>query len=363
MSGGSVAEKIGIGVVGTGAIASAHAAAVREHGGAEIVAVFDTVSERAEHAARELGVSRAAASLEELLLDDAVDAVIVATPPFAHAEAAIAALEAGKHVLCEKPLAHSVDEAQRIVRAADASSAFLACCSGRPRCTPAHQEARRLIDSGELGDVYHVRYSYFLLRNRPGHHWARQSSWFLDRSLAGGGALTDLGTYAIDGTLWLLGNPEVVSVTAQTYVFADDPVSGETLHDVEDHGVIMLQCEDGRSAMIEAAWVSNMAPAGSASVLGTKAGLRLDPLTKITVTNVGEEAETVEERILSGPDLAMVAAPNVRYVTTHFLDSVASGTQPETSGEEALKIVRILDAAYRSAAAGAPAALQPTRIG
>jgi predicted dehydrogenase len=359
-----VTRKIGVGIVGAGAIAAAHSAAVREHGGGELAAVFDVQPERAREARDRWGFAKVASSLEELIGDGAVEAVIVCTPPASHAATTIAALEAGKHVLCEKPLALEVDDATAMVRAAERSSAFLACASARLRCSPAQQAARRMIDGGELGDVYHVRCSLLRLRLRPGHHYAPLSRWFLDRSLAGGGVIIDLGVYAIDVVLWMLGNPAIVSVTAQTRRLIEVPVPGDLVHDVEDHAVIMLQCENGKSAVIETAWVSNMTPPESVVVLGTRAGLRLDPLTKITAREVGayeydpmleyQKAmfggdvvyfRAAEEQLFPYPEFS---AANPSQVTMQFLDGVASGVQPQTSGQEALQITRIVDAAYRS---------------
>jgi predicted dehydrogenase len=359
-----VTKQIGVGIVGAGAIAAAHAGAARGHEGAQLVAVYDIAPERARAACAQWNVAKAAASLQELIGDDAVDAVIVCTPPASHADAAIAALDAGKHVLCEKPLALDVAEAMAMVQAAERSSGFLACASARMRCNPAPQAARRLIDGGELGDVYHVRFSSWRLRLRPGHHYAPEAAWFLNRSLAGGGVIIDVGVYQIDAALWMLGDPAVVSVTAQLRRFTEVPPPPGVVQDVEDHAVIMLQCEGGKSAVVETSWVSNMAPPDSAIVLGTKAGLRLDPLTKITARQVtaGEHDPMLEgmrngagevvyfraaqEQLFPYPEFS---AGNPSQVTTQFLDGVAAGVQPQTSGPEALQVTRIIDAAYRSA--------------
>lgn len=366
-------DNIGIGFVGAGHMAAAHAAAVRARGGAQLVSVFDTRPDQAREFAASWGATGTAASLAELVSNDAVDAVIVCTPPAAHAEATIAALDAGKHVLCEKPFALDLDEAAAMVQAAERSSGFLACTSARLRCVPAHRAARAIIDTGELGEVYYARFSSWRLRGRPGHHFAPQSSWFLDRSLSGGGVLVDYGVYAIDSVLWMLGDPTVVSVTAQTRRFSEEePVPAGVVHDVEDHAIVMLQCEGGRSALVEVAWVSNMTPPQSMVVLGTKAGLRFDPLSKISVRPVGaDEYDPVRESLKAfGGEVvayraaeeqlfphAQMAAANVHEVTTQFLEGISIGVQPQTSGHEALQITRIVDAAYRSAESGTGVAL------
>jgi predicted dehydrogenase len=361
--------KIGVGIIGAGAIADWHAMGVGQHGGAEVVAVFDVQPERARQAQARWAAAKVAPSPDELVSDEAVDAVIVATPPAAHARPTIAALEAGKHVLCEKPFALTPGEAATMVRAAEGSSGFLACASARLRCTPAQQAARRMIDRGELGDVYHAHYRSWRLRGRPGHHVVPGSTWFLDRSLAGGGVIMDVGVYAIDSVLWMLGDPVILSVTAQTRRLVEEPVPQGVISDVEDHAVVMLQCEDGKSALVETAWVTNMAPAESFVVLGTKAGLRLDPLTKVSARRLGPAEydpmlgegneitsyRSVEEQLYPYREFAL--ANMFFHVTTRFLDDIGAGVQPQTTGAEALTITRTIDAAYRSARLGRSVAL------
>ena len=347
-------RKIGVGMVGAGMIADWLAQGVREHGGGEVVAVFDLQRERAREAQERWGAAKVAESLEELVSDDAIDAVIVATPPAAHAEPTIAALEAGKHVLCEKPFALDLAEARAMVLAAERSPGFLACASSRQRVSPVHQTARRLIDAGSLGDVYYAYYRMWRVRGRPGQHYAPESPWFLDSSIAGGGVIMDIGVYAIDSVLWLLRNPTVVSVTAQTRRIPEVPPPDGVLQDVEDHAVIMLQCEDGKSAVVETSWVTSFAPSNTGIVLGTEAGLSLDPFKRFTAQRTGDDDPTgyaaAEETLAPDPEYR---AGNGFYLTAmRFLDDVAAGVQPHTSGAEALEVTRVIDAAYRSAAAG-----------
>lgn len=366
----AMSEKVGVALVGTGVIAGAHAAAVQAHAGAEVVSVFDIDRERLHAAAGQWRVDHVASSLEDLVSFEDVDVVIVCTPPGAHAEATIAALTAGKHVLCEKPFAIDVGDAAAMVKAARDSSVFLACASARLRCSPGYQAARAMSESGELGDVYHARYSAWHMRGRP-----LQSAWFLDRALSGGGSLADFGVYAVDAVLFMLGNPTVVSVLAQTRPIPEHALPAGMSQDVEDHAVVMLQCADGMSAIVETAWVANMTPAESFVVLGTKAGLRFDPLTKIGARALGaaeydpirawREATGIdagtsavyratEEQVFAYPEMASAGH---HQVTQQFLRNVAAGVQPQTSGEEALKITKIIDAAYRSVATGASVAL------
>ena len=350
---------VGIGIVGTGTIAQSHLSSLLGFDLARVVSVFDVLADRAEATARQFGIPHVAGSIEELLEQQELDAVIVCTPPFAHAEPTIKALEAGKHVLCEKPFAVDPDEAERMVLTSERVGRFLACCSARNRYLPAQQQARAMLDAGELGDVYHVRQSAWRFRGRPGHHIFPQSTWFLDQARAGGGVMSDMAVYLIDSVLWLLGNPRVESVTGTIRQFSEEPPPAGVKQDVEDHVVIMMQCEGGKSGIVETSWVANMRGADGLYVFGTKAGLRLDPLTRVTPQRVpaaelpplpifGDELfRVVEEQMFPLPEFTATIAWG--DVTRPFVENVAAGRQPLTPGRQALEITRVIHAAYRSA--------------
>src|SRR5262249_47614268 len=139
------------------------------------------------------------------------------TPPFAHCEPTLAALAAGKHVVCEKPFTLRVEEAEQMVTAARAAGRFLTMCSSRSRYAAAAMRARAMGEAGELGHVYHARSSQFRQRGRPGVDILKDATWFISKERAGGGALIDIGVYEIDVMLWLMGNPAVRSVSAAIY--------------------------------------------------------------------------------------------------------------------------------------------------
>src|SRR5512143_3038810 len=163
-------KQVGIGIVGTGTIAQSHLQSLQAVPTGKAVVVFDVIAERAEATAKRFGVPNIATSLDQVLERDDVDGVIVATPPFAHAAPTIAALKAGKHVLCEKPFALDVAEAEDMVATAERTGMYLACCSARNRLTPQETRAHHMIEKGDLGDVYHVRSTTMRFRGRPGDH-------------------------------------------------------------------------------------------------------------------------------------------------------------------------------------------------
>jgi predicted dehydrogenase len=165
--------------------------------------------------------------------------------------------------------------------------------------------------------------------------------------------------YQIDSVLWLLGNPKVMSVSAQLRQITEEAPPVGVPQDVEDHVVVLIQCEGGKSGLVEATWVSNMRGAEGTFVFGTKAGLRLDPLTKITAEPVdpsekvktswmGDDTyRTIETQIFPNPDAMRGGSGDV---TKGFVDALTAGRQPWTSGAHALEVTRVIDAAYRSAA-------------
>ncbi len=350
---------VGIGIIGTGTIAQAHLQSLQGFALARVVTLYDIVPERAQATAQRFGVPHVARTLEEVLEHPEVQAVIVCTPPAAHAAPTIAALEAGKHVLVEKPFALDTSEAERMVRTAERAGRFLACASARYRYTPAQQKARAMIDRGDLGEVYHVRWSQWRFRGRPGHHVFPQSRWFLAKAQAGGGVIMDFAVYMLDSVLWLLGNPKVLSVTAQIRQLTEVPPPPGVQQDVEDHAVLMLQCAGGRSAIVETAWVANMRLADGLYVFGTRAGLRFEPLTRITAQPVppedrpplpflGEEVyRPVEEQVFPYADVG--ALGRGADVTRPFVEGIIAGREPYTPGRDALVVTQVIEAAYRSA--------------
>lgn len=346
-----MAERLGVGIVGTGRIANAHMKAMQQHEPSNVVAVMDVIPGKAEQFAEEYGITSASTDLDALLGNPKVDAVIVSTPPFAHMEPTIAALKARKHVLCEKPFSLDPSEAEKMVAAADASGKYLAVCSARYRRGQAPLEAHAIVTRGELGHVYHARSSSFRVRGRPGIDMFQDAPWFIDKARAGGGALIDIGVYQIDALLWLLGNPRVKTVLASTYMGIGAPATGNVKQTVEDHAVVTCLCEGGATAILEIAWSSNIAGADTLVVLGDKAGLRFNPLTKIAA---GDDRKAVETRIFEEEE-----GPFVGFykVTTAFVDDILAGREPMTPARDALEVTRVIDAAYRSAETGSAISL------
>jgi predicted dehydrogenase len=346
--GNAMAERLGVAIIGTGTIANAHMRSLEHHAPARVVGVYDVLHDRAEAFAKKWNIEVVASDLDKILHRSDVDAVIVSTPPFAHMGPTIAALEAGKHVLCEKPFAFDPAEAVKMTEASERTGKHLAVASARQRCWAASRKAQELASSGELGDVYHVRSSAFRFRGRPGIDILRDTHWFIDHARAGGGALIDIGVYQIDALLWILGNPKVTSVLCSTRMGIGSPAPAPLVQDVEDHAVVMFTCEGGKSGILEITWSSNMSNVNQFLVFGTKAGLKFSPLT-MTAPGPYNQLRPVEQKIL---DVTDEDTSGFGDVSQQFVDAILSGKVPHTPARHALEVTRVMEAAYQSAKTG-----------
>lgn len=226
------------GLIGCGGIGVLRARALGQTPGAQIVALFDRDTNRSSQLAQQVPADVMPA-WSDLLAREDIDAVVVSTPPDSHAELTIAALRAGKHVLCEKPLARNSHECQAMLEAAQGYGRFLAT-GFNYRFYPSVVKAREILTSGRIGELDHIR-SY------AGYTAADHSqSWLHEASVMGGGALRDNGIHLIDLTAFFLGNV----VEAEGYISGD--VWG--FDGIEDNGFLILRNQDGRVASLQASW-------------------------------------------------------------------------------------------------------------
>lgn len=253
------------GLIGCGEIGSLRADAVRRVPGAALTAVSDVDVTRAE------GAAGSGACIEEewtrLVARPDVDAVVVSTPPSLHAEMCIGALGSGKHVLCEKPLARSVEEARTILEARDASGTFLAT-GFNYRFYPSIAKARELLDAGEIGELDHIRSYTGYSAEEHSHPWLR------DAEEMGGGALRDNGIHLIDLTRYFLGEPVEVSGYASNVVWG--------FPGCEDNGFALLRNAEGKVASLHASWTEFDGYRFSLEIRGTRGYVRATCFPMIT---------------------------------------------------------------------------------
>ena len=359
-------DSIGIGIVGLGGMGTLHARSIRDLG-ADVVAGVDLVPEQRDRFADEFG-ARTYETHDELVVDDAVDAVIVTTPNRFHEPIAVAALEAGLDVLVEKPLAHTLDSAERIAEAAARSDGI--CMVGFHN---RHAASMAMFDEqharGRFGTLTHVEANYVRRRGVPG-----PGSWFTDPELAGGGALLDIGVHALDLALYALDFPEIVEVSGVTRTtfgtreeYADPDGFGDNwdaeaeTYEVDDSVSAFIRTAEGQTISLEAAWATNREESMDFKVRGTKAGAQFD---------IGDTDLRILEAGTAGVDhYANVDMRGDETLTGYaeqdeqFLAAVAAGTRPETNTiDEALTVQRVIDAIYRSSESGRSVALADARV-
>ena len=270
-------RKLKAGIVGCGGIANGkHLPAMKKSGLYEIVAFCDIIRDRAEKAKKEYGTEDAKVfeDYQELIKED-LDVVYVTTPNRSHAEISIAAMEAGKDVMCEKPMAKNYAEAQKMVETSEKTGRILNI-GYQNRYRPDSLYLKEMCKADELGEIYFAK--AHALRRRAVPTWGV----FLNEEEQGGGPLIDIGTHALDLTLWMMDNYEVESVTGQTFhKLADQTNQGNAFGDwdpkefsVEDSAFGFIRMKNGAVIELEAAWALNTLEVDEAktSLCGTKAG-------------------------------------------------------------------------------------------
>jgi predicted dehydrogenase len=340
-------KKLKVAVVGNGGIANAvHLPAWRDCQRAELVACFDIDKTRSEAAAATYHIPRVCQSLKELLALDEVDVVDICTPNYNHAPTALAAFAAGKHVVCEKPMALNSHEGAAMIAAAKKADRKLQI-GLQNRFRSEVQCIKALVDAGRLGKIYYARSLSVRRRGVP--------SWgvFGQKKLQGGGPLIDIGVHAIDMAWYLMGKPKPVAVSGKFY-----ETIGKTpghmgmfgawdwkTYDVEDFAVALVRFAGGQTMTIESAFCVNLAEDKfSAEVVGDKGGATVSPL-KVVLEESGYlmncEPQSVKDRM-----------PQHQAALWAYADAILDGTALPIPGEEAIVTQKIIDGLYKSSELG-----------
>jgi predicted dehydrogenase len=340
-------EPVKMGLIGTGGIAQIHLRALAEVKEIEVVAVADIVKERAEKTAERFGIPIATQDYHDILKMDQVEAVNITTYNQAHRDPAVDALHAGKHVLVEKPMAATLEDATAMTRAAHETGKILMVAL-KTRYSPHMQAAKAIVDSGELGDVYYAETVADRRCGIPGGSFIRKET-------AGIGAVADIGVYSLDAALYLMGHPKPVAVSGIANNLLGTqyckPVMGswkwvpEDL-EVEDFGVASVRFDNGALMVFKTSWIMHMDTLGGTFFLGTKAGLRLDPLT-IYRHQWGAMTDTVVQNIpkVEGVDL-------FRLENLAFAEAIRENKPSPIPADQMLLTNVIIQGLVDSAAAG-----------
>ena len=313
----------------------------------EAVYVCDIVAERREAARSECGLTTPDyADYRELLANDEIDAVSVCLPNCLHAPVTLDALRAGKHVLCEKPMATTAAAARRMVAAAAKARRMLTVHFNQ-RFSPEAHFVKGLAERGELGEIYIGKCLWVRRRGIP----ARRS--FYQKASSGGGALIDIGVHVLDLTMWLMGHPEPVAVSGCTYGHFGPDV--DPAFDVDDHAVAFVRFGNGAALTLEASWASHVeGEAIGFELRGTRGGARR------AGSYAGDYCifQTLGDVCVDVTPCAPL--PPVANAQHQFAASVLHGTPNPAPGEDGLAVQRVLEAIYKSAASGREVRLAPT---
>lgn len=344
-----------VGVIGCG-IGSFHLEGYAEEPRATVVALAG-LDDRCATLAAKFGVPKVYRDYTELLADPEVQAVSLAVPNFLHREVTIAALNAGKDVLVEKPLARTTAEGRAMVDAARAAGRILMIAfnrRGRHDVRIMKHEAER----GRFGHIYHAKAFWMRQSGIPG-----LGSWFTNKEQSGGGPLIDLGVHVLDMALWVMGNPKPVSVSAATYAELGPKGKGQyhgsrftviegAPYEVEDFATALIRFENGATLHLDASWAGYTGHTDEfgVSVMGDLGGGAI---------HVKDYAQVDTLRLFGEVDgMPSVTMPRLvpqhghGWVIKRFVDAILTGTEASPNAAEGLERVRLIDAIYRSASLG-----------
>lgn len=352
-------QKLKVAIIGCGGIAEAkHMPSLNKIDHVEMSAFCDIMPERAENAAKTYGTDDAKTynNYRDVLQDKSIDVVHVCTPNHLHADITVAALESGKHVMCEKPMAKTSEEAYRMVEAAERTGKKLTIGYNN-RFRRDSQFLYKSCRYGELGDIYFAK--AHALRRRAVPTWGV----FLDKEIQGGGPLIDIGTHALDLTLWMMNNYEPHSVMGNVYhklsqkknaANAFGPWDPEKF-EVEDSAFGFITMKNGATIMLESSWALNTLEEDEAkcSLSGTEGGADMKDGLRIN----GEEYGTLyTKRVeLESDGVAFFESDSESdgdLEARLWIESIIEDREPVVKPREALVVTQILEAIYESARTG-----------
>jgi len=352
-------DVVRVGIIGCGGIANGkHMPALRKVEGVEMVAFCDIIEEKAVKAAAEYGTpdAKVYTDYKKLLEDKSIDVVHVCTPNRSHSFITVDALDAGKHVMCEKPMAINSAEAQKMIDARDRSGKLLSI-GYQNRFRPESQFMKAEADAGTFGDIYYAE--AIAIRRRAVPTWGV----FLNEYEQSGGPLIDIGTHALDLTLWTMNNYKPKYCVGTTYhKLNNDTATGNLWGDwdpekftVEDSAFGFVVMENGATVYLKSSWALNIADPKEAvtTVCGTKAGG--DMLDGVRINSVRNGRQCITRPDLKAGGVAYFAGSKTKpedIEEKFWIDAVRNNTTPVTTPEQAIVVTKILEGIYTSAKTG-----------
>ena len=356
-------KKLRIGIIGCGGIAtSKHMPSLAKVKEVEMVAFCDIIEERAINAAKRFGAegSKSYVDYKELLKDETLDVVHVCTPNRSHSFITVDALYAGKHVMCEKPMAINSEEAKKMVDAAKATGKMLTIgYQNRQRKDARYLKAEA--EAGVFGDIYYAKAT--ALRRRAVPTWGV----FINEYEQGGGPLIDIGTHALDLTLWTMDNYKPKYCVGTTYHKLNSQTESANVFGqwkpeeftVEDSAFGFIVMENGATINLESAWAINMTDTKEActTICGTKAGAKMLDQGVLEINGVNHNTMYESRPNLDGKGVPFYDAGSYNPAdeeAKQWINAILTGTQPTVLPEQAYCVTQILEGIYESAKTGKP---------
>lgn len=350
-----------VGIIGCGGISNGkHMPSLKKLKNVEMVAFCDIVKERAEKACEEFGVEGAKVytDYKELLKDLEIEVVHVLTPNRSHSFITVDALEAGKHVMCEKPMAKTYADAQKMLEAAKRTGKKLTI-GYQNRQRPDSQYMKAACENDELGEIYYAK--AHAIRRRAVPTWGV----FLNEYEQGGGPLIDIGTHALDLTLWMMDNYKPKMVVGSVFKKLGDQTNTANAwgdwdpkeYTVEDSAFGFITMENGATIVLESSWALNTLDVREAqtTLCGTKAGA--DMIGGVRINGVKYNKQYTETPDLGAGGVAFydgeVESAADREARL-WIDAVVNDKEPVVKPEQAIVVTQILEAIYESAKTGKP---------
>ncbi len=340
-----MSKTVKVGLIGSGFVTDIHAHAFRNFvPDAEIVAVASPSPGKAAHFARERGIPNAFENYRDLLAMPEIDLVTMGVPNDLHCQITTDAAQAGKHVVCEKPLSRTLEEADRMIAVCQQQGVLLLYAE-ELLFAPKYVRARQLAEEGALGDVFLVK--------QWEEHYGPHEPWFWDVNRSGGGVLMDMGCHSIEYARWVLGKSPIRSVMATlgTYVHKDKTQG-------EDHALCVVEYEGNRIALAENSWAKPGGVDDRCEIYGSRGHTRADLLrgnALITYSDAGYGYATEKMEITTGWTFTMFEEV-WNYGFPQELNAAVRAVQgletPLETGEDGREVLKIIYAAYQSAAEG-----------
>jgi predicted dehydrogenase len=343
-------DKLKIGLIGAGSISDLHLKSYANHHDVELAAICDLNEQRANEKAEKYGASKVYTDYRELLANPQIDAVSICTWNNSHAELSIAALEAGKHVLVEKPISKTVAEAQEVEAAVERTGKVLQVGFVRRYATNT-KVLKRFIDNGEFGDIYYAKASCLRRLGNPG-------GWFSDLERSGGGPLIDLGVHMIDICWYLMGRPKVKSISGNVYNQLGNRAHIQNLsfyqaadydaakNDVEDLANALIRFDNGASLMVDLSFSLHAKKDElSVKIFGDKGGAEIEPELLI----VSERHNTILNITPQVDQLSFDFVAAFQNEIDHFITCCRNEKKTLSPVGDGVELMKMLCGIYESA--------------